>query len=893
MTRVTPEREERATENQSHVNEFAELLHLLGIQPDERIAICRRRIGGSFTHEAARVRDDAAALAFSPSHEDCDVWFSVNPVSVPAGHRGRGGDSHVTRCVALLCDIDIKAGGVADSDTADLVVQEIAAVLGQMPAAVVATGHGGHPYWVLDAADDAWVLDTEEKRSAAAALCRRFHRLCAAVAARHGGCVDNVGQLSRILRVPGTSNYKDPADPLPVVLHTAPYGSYAPLSHASVRAALDARGWAETPEDRASTGEVLSDPDGWEFGVQTHGFVAAMVKGWQTDQVVGSRHNWLVAQATRLVAARRLGLLTEDDFADAAESLDDSFCRRLRGGGDRREPTPNEVRNAMAWATHRVATMTDAQAGEDLGVDPEGIRGFAADGAPSNVFYPPDFWESTDALRWIRNAALAQRVAPDAALLAVLAELSARIPPSVRVDTGIMQPLPLHLFGALVCRTGKGKTAAMKAARRIVDFKYPWPTDPFIIDSTSDRDDVPEGGKEQAAGGRSGTSRGVAAKLPFRPSAVKDSPPKGRGEVDTDEGIAAKAPVRYPVGEDFPRKGHVRTGEGIAEMFYGRVRKLNRETGKHISVRERVRTNVFMTSDEGAGLVKHILDDKSTVGETIRMAWSGTDFGQSNADAEKYRFVPDGEYTLAMLVVFHLDTVANLMCAEQLALGTPQRFLYAWARPNPKSVTRELVASMTNPGPLPVSVPEQGLRLCPELRVKVNAGHLKDWLSEDDALEDPVESQRAAMVARTAALLAVINGRSEVDETGRLVVPEEDWHLAETMFETSCSIVRMAVAERRAAAAQRKRTARYTELADAIEDDEARSTPQGRVKARFVGYLTELGPGEHKISGDGVLRRFNGEDLKLANAVIPELVGEGRISIRDGSRGTKYATLLN
>ena len=91
----------------------------------------------------------------------------VNPVELPDGYRGRGTDAHVTRCVALFADIDIKNGGVADAEAAETITKAIDEALGQPSAAVVFSGHGGHPYWLTDPDDDAWTLDTEAKRIAA------------------------------------------------------------------------------------------------------------------------------------------------------------------------------------------------------------------------------------------------------------------------------------------------------------------------------------------------------------------------------------------------------------------------------------------------------------------------------------------------------------------------------------------------------------------------------------------------------------------------------------------------------------------------------------------------------------------------------------------------------
>lgn len=133
--------------------EFAELLDLLGIEAGERVSICSRKPGGNFGHMTPRARADAVALALSAPYADRDVWFSVNPVDVPAEYHGRGGDEHVTRCVALFADIDIKRGGVGDAQAAETVTKEIAAALCQPPGAVVFSGNGGHTYCTLDPDD--------------------------------------------------------------------------------------------------------------------------------------------------------------------------------------------------------------------------------------------------------------------------------------------------------------------------------------------------------------------------------------------------------------------------------------------------------------------------------------------------------------------------------------------------------------------------------------------------------------------------------------------------------------------------------------------------------------------------------------------------------------------
>lgn len=796
-------------ENSTGSSPFADLTSLIGLADTDMIEVCWLPVDGTFQFEHATTQlapDVAARVA-----EDADVWFSINPVAPPA--RGRGKADDVTRCAVLAIDLDVKSGGVPDAATAQAVVTDLTRVLDEYPVAVVSSGHGWHVYWALDADDAAWTLDSEPKRVAAQSVYRRFHRLAAHIAERHGAGVDNISDLSRILRVPGTFNRKDPSDPIAVELFTAhPYGGGAPMSIEQVTEVLTAYGVPETDEDRAVAGVVVSETSAWEFGRQTTAYVEAMVAGWSADRPDVGRHGWLVSQAVRLACARRLGRITESDYRQATEALEARFKELLRTHGDRRDPTPGEVPGALAWGVWRASTLTDEQAADEVG----GADEHTDTSHVGGVYLPAEFFESRVSLRHIRDAALSYPAAPDATLMAALARISAAIPPSVRVNTGSMAPLPLHLYADLVSRTGAGKSTAIEAAMKAIEVCPEWADDALGL--------TPDG-------------------------------------------------VLIPVGEPFPHVAKPRTSAGIAEQFWGMIPDLMDPKKK---VRARVRSNVLLLTDEGSGLIKHIRDDKETVGETLREAWSGTLIGQSNADYMKYRPVEPGTYTIALVTGMQLSVLGQLLSREELEKGTPQRFIYSWCKPNPAEVTAESIAAVVAPDhPLEVKIPTRGLRLCETLRTRVRADRIASMLADDsDQNMRLIESQKPASVARLAALLAILDGRTETDDEGLLVVNEEDWALAETVFATSVAIADLAVAERRSKAATDKQVQRERNLAESIEDDEARSTPEGRAAARIIGYLRDAGPGTHRWSGKGGLRtKFNSDQIKTADAALDQLDG--------------------
>jgi hypothetical protein len=73
-----------------------------------------------------------------------------------------------------------------------------------IPTGIVRSGHGWQPYWELT----EWLENTPANRDRIEAMQRRFYL-------RLGG-LDSVQDISRILRVPGTQNWKHPTEPLPV-----------------------------------------------------------------------------------------------------------------------------------------------------------------------------------------------------------------------------------------------------------------------------------------------------------------------------------------------------------------------------------------------------------------------------------------------------------------------------------------------------------------------------------------------------------------------------------------------------------------------------------------------------------------------------------------------------
>ncbi|MGI5245077.1 hypothetical protein [Dactylosporangium sp. CA-139066] len=120
--------------------------------------------------------------------------------------KGRGSDHDSAALPGVAADLDIAGPGHKTTKPLppdEAAVRDLIDDSGLLtPSLWVHSGGGMYAWWLL--AEPAPIRDHER----AAAFTDRWQQVIAAVSARHGYTYGNVGDLSRILRVPGTVNRK-------------------------------------------------------------------------------------------------------------------------------------------------------------------------------------------------------------------------------------------------------------------------------------------------------------------------------------------------------------------------------------------------------------------------------------------------------------------------------------------------------------------------------------------------------------------------------------------------------------------------------------------------------------------------------------------------------------
>ncbi len=150
--------------------------------------------------------DEMQKQAGELSEAGKDVYFGVGITKDPK-FLGRAKSADVCGLPGLWIDIDFKdAAAHAQTDLPET-LEEIISRIPLAPSILVHSGHGVHLYWLLR---EPWIFDDAAERQAAEKL---LHGFQAYIKQQLGYKIDSTHDLARVLRLPGTKNYKnEPVD---------------------------------------------------------------------------------------------------------------------------------------------------------------------------------------------------------------------------------------------------------------------------------------------------------------------------------------------------------------------------------------------------------------------------------------------------------------------------------------------------------------------------------------------------------------------------------------------------------------------------------------------------------------------------------------------------------
>jgi hypothetical protein len=647
---------------------------------------------------------------------------------------GRGGVDLSSHFLGFWTDLDFastghKGKGLPPSREA---AQAVYDATGLPPASILVMSGGGLYHQVLldvplDITDPAIRAEVSDQS-------RRWQAVVERRAQKMGFSYGRgVGDLARVLRVPGTVNRKDPSDPR---MATATYTDkrYSFKELCSALEAAERR--LNTEDERATGGKYVAPgkrserPSNRDGGNAFNGHPASPESARERlDQLLtefssvpeGGNHeydgrnhalNKLAGFAYQYAYAGQLDPdLVTDLFRKAALDPEaensglepfevDATLRSAQRYGES-NPRPWEAPGPTTGRTDTPGSGPDQSATDDD----------ATEGGRQRGLLPEFFWEARPELSHIRTAAHARCCSGDVALYAVLTRLSGMISHWIRADTGIGSRASLNLFTAIVGPSGAGKST----------------------------------GKE------------VADSL-----------------------------LQLPLGRDFRDGMPLGSGEGIAEVFMGEAEELTGEVHQSGSkrgmpvtrtVRKQVRHNAFFYADEGEVLTKLGSRTAATLGETLRRAAGGETLGQTNADSLKSRYIPAGSYSLGLAVGFQPETALPLL--EDAHTGTPQRFLWCSATdpsipedpPEWPGVIDGGPQHKEPKGPLDITFP-------PEIKAELRRGRLAK--ARGDVEVHQLDAHEPLTRVKLSSLLALLDGREYVNA--------EDWTLSLTMWETSCAL---------------------------------------------------------------------------------------------------------
>jgi hypothetical protein len=311
-----------------------DVLIALGYRARERVSICTQEPGRKHTFKPELWH--VGYLAGWAPPQDKDVWWGANPIARHV-RSGKGGEADITRMHTLFADLDVKPGRCLDTlDQCYAAAWELAEYVDAKPVAMVESGHGLQPLWrVGSPPGDSNVVGRARSRDEFRKLWWRFGAVAQRAAqnatwrpdqSHTTRTIDGVYNIDRLLRCPGSVNWKYPDAPAPV--RTRRYGG-----------------------GRVLLRELVARLD--RDGIQPLKLTKAIVTGVPTD--FGEAEAWIHEQPCATADMAELNQMPRSQALH--EYLDPVALVRVLGDGD------GAHRTMVAKVLHAVYSAQEGRAG--------------------------------------------------------------------------------------------------------------------------------------------------------------------------------------------------------------------------------------------------------------------------------------------------------------------------------------------------------------------------------------------------------------------------------------------------------------------------------------------------------------------------------------------------
>jgi hypothetical protein len=163
-------------------------------------------------------REIGAAAEFVLKSRGLDVYVGVGLSRADHGTARRCVSEEIAGISGFWADLDLRSDAHNKKALPATIPDALSIIPASMPPTIViATGNGAHAWWLFK---EPYLFDGDDDRKATASQVARWHTLLCLNASSRGWAYDRLSDLARILRIPGTQNLKDPANPKDVLVHS-------------------------------------------------------------------------------------------------------------------------------------------------------------------------------------------------------------------------------------------------------------------------------------------------------------------------------------------------------------------------------------------------------------------------------------------------------------------------------------------------------------------------------------------------------------------------------------------------------------------------------------------------------------------------------------------------